>query len=218
MFGGATLVFALTLAACSVNETSIESEQSVTLGPSATVSNVTDAAAGLGPRLAAIQTAIGRWQRASSLAAARSAAEEARNLVVGASGPYYGDSDRNGVIGGANTRGLLPGLRGEDAVAQPENGYCVVRDILGGSWADPPKRWAILDAAIKTWAPSRNTFPNLPSHPQRVVGWASLALSTDSLKTAKEYGGHARLHIDVSSRAISQCNEGRLKMSLLSDP
>ena len=51
MFGGATLVFTLTLAACSVNETSIESEQSVTLGPSATHSNVTDTAAGTRPAI-----------------------------------------------------------------------------------------------------------------------------------------------------------------------
>jgi len=178
------------------------------VGQSASVEPANDSTAELGPRLALIENAIGRWRRAANLTEARSAAEEARNLVVGAAGPFYGDTDRDGVIRGASKRGLLPGLRGEDAVAQPEDGDCVVRDILGGSWNEPSKRWSILDAAIKSWTPSRNTFPMLPSHPQRIVGWATLALSTDSLGMAKEYGGHALLHIEVSSEAFAQCESG----------
>ncbi len=175
---------------------------------SASVELTKDSAPQLGSRLALIDNAIGRWRRAANLAEAKAAAEEARNLIVGAAGPYYGDADRDGVIRGASKSGLLPGLRGEEALARRKDGACVVRDILGGSWNEPSKRWAVLDSAIKSWTPSRNTFPTLPSHPQRIVGWATLALSTNSLDTAKAYGGHALLHIEVSSEAFAQCESG----------
>lgn len=202
------LIVALSIGACGTNESKAKGGHSVAVSPSASVEAAKDRSAGLGPRLAAIENAIGRWRRAANLTEVWSAAEEARNLVVGEAGPYYGDADRDGVIRGASKSGLIPGLRGEDAVALPGNGDCVVRDILGGSWNEPSERWSVLDAAIKSWTPSRNTFPALPSHPQRIVGWATLALSTNSLETAKEYGGHAQLHIAVSSKAFTQCESG----------
>jgi hypothetical protein len=59
--------------------------------------------------------------------------------------------------------------------------------------------------AIAAWSPASNTFPSLPSHPQRIVGWATLALGADDLPTALEVGGHARLHIDIASRAVTDC-------------
>lgn len=199
------LVAAVSLGACGTNEPKADGRKAETVSQSVNFEPANDGAAELGSRLALIENAIGRWRRAANLTEARSAAEEARNLVVGEAGPYYGDSDRDSVTRGASKSGLLPGLRGEEALAQPEDGDCVVRDILGGSWNEPSKRWAVLDTAIKSWSPSRNTFPMLPSHPQRIVGWATLALSTDSLGMAKEYGGHAQLHIEVSSKAFAQC-------------
>ncbi len=202
------LITALSIGACGTNESTTEGGSLTAVGQSARVDLAKDSAAEPGHRLALIENAIGRWRRAANLTEVRSAAEEARNLVVGEAGPYYGDADRDGVIRGASKSGLIPGLRGEDAVAQPGNGDCVVRDILGGSWNEPSERWSVLDAAIKSWTPSRNTFPALPSHPQRIVGWATLALSTNGLEPAKEYGGHAQLHIDVSSKAFTQCESG----------
>ncbi len=156
-------------------------------------------------RLAQIEAAILRWQAAADLDSARSAAEAARNLIVGASGPYYGDADGNGSIDGASTKGLLPGRNGEAAVASEADGICVVRDVLGGSWADPAGRWAELDAKIEAWKPANNKFPTLPSHPQRIVGWATLALRADTLSEAVDYAGHARLHSDISREALTDC-------------
>lgn len=156
-------------------------------------------------RLAAIDDAVARWRSAPDLAAARRSAEEARNLVVGPHGPLYGDADQDGTIEGFSTIGLLPGLGGEPGLATATVGPCVERDILGGSWADPAARWSVLASAIAAWTPSNNTFPALPSHPQRIVGWATLTLATAELATALEYGGHAQLHIDVALRAVTDC-------------
>lgn len=156
-------------------------------------------------RLSAIHDAVNRWQSATDLATARRAAEEARNLVVGPQGPSYGDADGNGTVDGASAIGLLPGLGGEPGLATAAAGPCAERDILGGSWADPAARWSALASAIAAWSPSDNTFPALPSHPQRLVGWATLTLATTELATASEYGGHARLHIDVAIQAVADC-------------
>jgi hypothetical protein len=57
--------------------------------------------------------------------------------------------------------------------------------------------------AIDAWRPDNNTMPTLPSHPMRVVGWATFALDSDSLDEAHEYAGHAKLHVDISVRALS---------------
>ena len=156
-------------------------------------------------RLSAINDAVNRWQSATGLATARRAAEEARNLVVGPHGPAYGDTDRDGTVDGASAIGLLPGLGCEPGLATAAAGPCVERDVLGGSWADPAARWSALESAIAAWSPSDNTFPALPSHPQRLVGWATLALATADLATALEYGGHAHLHIEVAMRAVTGC-------------
>ncbi len=156
-------------------------------------------------RLSAIEDAVNRWRSASDLVTAWRSAEEARNLVVGPHGPSYGDADQSGTVDGVSAIGLLPGLAGEPGLATAAAGPCVERDVLGGSWTDPATRWSILESAIAAWAPSNNTFPALPSHPQRVVGWATLTLAATELATVLEYGGHAQLHIDVSMRAVSDC-------------
>ncbi len=156
-------------------------------------------------RLLVIDDAVDRWRSAADLATAHRAAEEARNLVVGPRGPSYGDADGDGTVGGASAIGLLPGPGGEPGLATAGAGPCVERDVLGGSWADPAARWSILESAVAAWTPSHNTFPALPSHPQRIVGWASLALAAADHAPAVEYGGHARLHVDVALRALDDC-------------
>ena len=167
--------------------------------------SATEPVAGLSARLAAIDGAVRRWRGASDLRTAHAAAEEARNLVVGPAGPYYGDADRDGIITGASNVGLLPGIAGQAALTQWGQGACIDRDVLGGSWRKPARRWSVLAAAIKGWSRSNNTFPSLPSHPQRVVGWATLTLSTEQLKTAREYAGHAQLHVNVARAALARC-------------
>ncbi len=159
----------------------------------------------LGERVKAIDSAVGRWRTAGDLAAARRAAEEALNLIVGPAGPMYGDADRDGVIAGERASGLLPGAGGEPGLASGSSSACVKRDVLGGGWSDPAGRWAIVNRAIAKWRPGNNTFPSLPSHPQRIVGWATLTLATDSPATAREFGGHAQIHADVSRRALTGC-------------
>ncbi len=79
-------------------------------------------ASALALRLAEIDGAVRRWRRAPDLRVAHAAAEEARNLVVGPAGPYYGDADRDGAVAGASSIGLLPGLAGEAGLAQAADG------------------------------------------------------------------------------------------------
>ena len=57
--------------------------------------------------------------------------------------------------------------------------------------------------AIDDWRPDDNTMPSLPSHPMRVVGWASFTLATDDLDDAHEYAGHAQLHVDVARDSLT---------------
>jgi hypothetical protein len=163
------------------------------------------ATSALGERLSAIDQAIERWRAATDLADVHQAAEEARNLVVGPDGPDYGDADGDGNVSGANDAGLLPGLDGQPGIAQEIDGACIDRDVLGGSWDDARERWTVLETAIADWSPTNNTFPSLPSHPQRIVGWSTLALASSDLATAVEYGGHAHLHIDISNAAVTDC-------------
>ncbi|MBA3512428.1 hypothetical protein [Sphingomonas sp.] len=163
------------------------------------------AAETLATRLAFLDQAVTRWQEAPTLRVAHEAAEEARNLVVGATGPFYGDANGDGKISGANSVGVLPGLKGEAGLADPDENSCVVADVLGGRWSDPAMRWSRLQGAIASWTPAKNTFPSLPSHPQRVVGWASLTLQSNRLADAHEYASHARLHADISLRALHNC-------------
>jgi len=158
-------------------------------------------------RLDEIAAAVADWRDASTIEEAHAAAEAARNLVVGPDGPGYGDADADGTVGGTAERGLLPGLTDEPGIA--EDGplsACVEADVLGGAWDDRATRWATAQAVYDAWTPTNNTMPSLPSHPQRIVGWATLTLATDSLDEAHEYAGHAQLHVDVSRSAVGSCS------------
>ncbi len=156
-------------------------------------------------RLDQIASEVWAWRGAPSLAKAKRYAEAARNLIVGPTGPGYGDADRDGTVSGANAIGLLPGLKGGAALAIPPANLCVARDLLGGTWEDPARRWSLLQARIAAWRPNNNTFPTLPSHAQRIVGWASLTLRSSDLKTAREHAGHANIHVEVSGTALTRC-------------
>ncbi len=156
-------------------------------------------------RLNQIAAEVVAWRGASNLAEAKRHAEATRNLVVGPTGPGYGDIDRDGMVSGANAVGLLPGRKGSAALAVPAANSCAARDLLGGSWEDPAARWAIFQSKIVAWQPGNNTFPTLPSHAQRVVGWATLTLKSADLKTAREFAVHAKIHVDVSQAALTRC-------------
>lgn len=144
------------------------------------------------------------WENADSITEAHAAAEAAANLVVGPGGPGYGDRDGNGNVDGDNEFGVLPGLDGSpaglaNALADNE---CIAADVLGGSWDDPADRWATMQSVIDAWSPDDNTIPDLPSHPMRIVGWATLTLATDSLDEARQHGGRAQLSVIASLDAI----------------
>ncbi len=156
-------------------------------------------------RLDQIAAEVSAWRGALDLAEAKRHAEAARNLIVGPTGPGYGDADGDGNVSGANAIGLLPGLKGIAALAIPAANTCVARDLLGGSWDDPVRRWAILEAKVAAWRPGNNTFPTLPSHAQRIVGWATLTLASSEVKRAREYAAHANIHVDVSQTALTRC-------------
>jgi len=161
-------------------------------------------AASFAERMTAVDEAVGVWREASSLEEAQAAAETAANLIVGPNGPGYGDRNSDGAITGEVVAGVLPGLDGiPEGLAIPlgENG-CVRRDVLGGTWPDPEAEWDVMLNAIDDWRPDNNTMPTLPSHPMRVVGWATFTLDSDSLDEAHEYAGHAKLHVDISVRAL----------------
>ncbi len=193
-----SLLLVVALAACSGDP-----------APAATASG---AAAGATPtraeqRLDAMSEAVAEWSAAATIQEAHRAAESARNLVVGPGGPLYGDADGDGTTGGESDTGLLPALDGSPGLADAgEPNPCVEADVLGGPWDDARARWDIMLTAIDEWAPDHNTFPSLPSHPQRVVGWATLTLASDDLDLAHEYAGHARLHVDVSTAAYEGCD------------
>lgn len=153
----------------------------------------------------AIDTAVGTWSQADSIEAGHAAAEEARNLIVGDDNPRYGDGDEDGAIAGATEVGLLPGIDGRPGLASRAANACVEADLLGGSWEEPRERWAILDRAIAAYRPDNNLFPTLPSHAQRVVGWATLALASDDLDEIREYSGHASLHSRIIRDAVTDC-------------
>lgn len=157
-------------------------------------------------RFDTIDAAISDWRTAANRDELTAAGEHARNLIVGAHGPLYGDANSDGVVSGTNDIGILPGNAGEEALATAALGACVVSDVLGGSWANPAERWSILETAIAEWRPHNNTFPALPSHPQRIVGWATLALNESDLETAREYASHAQLHSDISQDALRGCD------------
>ena len=169
-----------------------------------TVIIVDDDVASFAERMTAIDEAVAVWRGASTIEDAHEAAEEAANLVVGPNGPDYGDRNGDGVVNGDTAVGLLPGLDGSPAgLAIPlETNECIVSDVLGGTWVDPGAEWGAMLSAIDEWRPSNNTMPTLASHPMRIVGWATFTLGSESLDEAHEYAGHAKLHVDISDRAL----------------
>ena len=202
-------IAAMGLAACSGAATTdatdgAQSSSSSTEFPGTTVVVDADVAL-LAERMAALDEAVDVWRAASSLEEAQAAAEAAANLIVGPNGPGYGDRDIDGVVTGEVSSGVLPGLDGTPeglAIPLSANG-CVRRDVLGGTWSDPEAEWGTMLDAIDDWRPDNNTMPTLPSHPMRVVGWATFTLDSDSLDEAREYAGHAKLHVDISARALT---------------
>lgn len=158
----------------------------------------------LADRLALIDETVEAWAQAETIEDAHRLAETAANLVVGPGGPQYGDRDGDGKLDGASSDGLLPGLGGSPPglAIWAESNTCVERDVLGGSWDDPDARWQTMIDAIEAWEPGNNTMPTLPSHPMRVVGWATFTIGTDSLELAHEFAGHARLHSGLSLKAL----------------
>lgn len=191
---------ALLFSACS--GTSTTADIGTTGPPSTVVSDQSGAL--LVERLVAIDEAVATWRNAATIDDAYAAAEAAANLVVGPNGPGYGDRDGDGIINGSSGPGLLPGLDGTPTgIATPmASNECVAADILGGTWVDPGERWREMSSAIDDWRPDHNTMPSLASHPMRIVGWSTFTLGSDSLDLAHEYAGHAKLHIDISLRAL----------------
>ena len=43
------------------------------------------------------------------------------------------------------------------------------------------------------------------SQPQRIFGWASLTLASDSLSDAHGFADDAQLHVDATRAAVQQC-------------
>ena len=162
------------------------------------------ARAELAARVALLDETVRTWSEAESIKDAHRWAEKALNLVVGPNGPGYGDIDGDGAVSGATESGILPGVDGTPhGLATPlQADVCVERDILGGDWSDPDAEWQAMIDAIDAWEPGNNTMPSLPSHPMRVVGWATFTLDTDSLELAEEYAFHAGIHVDISLRAL----------------
>lgn len=156
-------------------------------------------------RLDVIDAAVRDWARATNVVEAKAAAERARNLITGPGVMGAGDLDGDGVAGDLPDEGLLPGAAAAPGLAIALPADCVEADVLGGGWSTPASRWATLESAIAAWRPDNNTFPSLPSHPQRVVGWATLTLATDDLDDAREFAGHALIHVDVTRAAIEGC-------------
>ncbi len=206
------LVSILVLAGCSSASDS-PAPSDAGADPEATVGSTDDtseavdeSAAGSGERLSLIAAAVDRWETAGTVAAAHAAAEEARNLITGPGTLDSGDLDGDGEVVGLLDPGFLPSETGTPGLASALAGCeAVDQDVLGGSWDDPAERWLILQQAIDDWSEANNTFPSLPSHPQRIVGWATLTLASDDLELAHEYAGHAQLHVRVAGDALDSC-------------
>lgn len=144
------------------------------------------------------------WGRAEDLAEAHASAEAAANLMTGSEGWEYGDRDGNGVVEDEDVGefGVLPGLDGTPlGLADAVDNECVEADVLGGSWDDPAARWAELEAALEAWTPENDTITALASQPMRVVGWATLAISTDFVDEARDFGDLAVVNIQASIEA-----------------
>lgn len=197
----------MTLASCGGSSTSGGPTEPVPTAAEVadtTTGDVESVSPSLRERMDAIDEAVAAWRSATSVEAARLAAETAANLVVGPNGPDYGDRNGDGLVSGESAVGVLPGLDGTPAgLATPlVTNPCVVHDVLGGAWTNPDAEWGAMLTAIDDWRSDNNTMPSLASHPMRIVGWATFTLRSDSLDEAHEYGGHAKLHVDVALRAL----------------
>ena len=151
-----------------------------------------------------VQSALDRWRDAQDVETAHDAAETVSNLVTGPGVDLYGDADGDGTVRGEVDEGLLPGQDGETSLGLPLAG-CAGPDLLGGDWDDPAGRWADLTGRIAAWSPTANSLPELASHAQRTVGWAQLTLMSEDLSAAREFSGHAQLHVDAVRAAIAEC-------------
>jgi hypothetical protein len=174
-----------------------------TEGVSDSTSGVDSTTMSFSERMDTIDVTVAAWRSATSVEVAHVAAETVANLIVGPNGPGYGDRNGDGFISGETTVGVLPGLDGTPAgLATPlAANECVSRDVLGGTWTDPGMEWGAMQTAIDDWRPDNNTMPTLASHPMRTVGWATFTLESNSLDEAREYAGHAKLHVDIALRA-----------------
>lgn len=199
-----TAAGAFLLAGCG-DDDSTSSADSATSGDGATNASVEIDLAVVAPRLEEVQDAIDAWAAATTIEDARAAAETAHNLVSGTATFVPADRDGDGTVGGEVDQGLLPSEDGTTGLVSEMPEHCDLTDVLGGDWSDPAQRWAVVASAIDAWTPTDNTFPSLPSHPQRIVGWSALTLASDDLDEAHEYAGHARLHLDVTRDAIDDC-------------
>ena len=144
------------------------------------------------------------WGRAADLAEAHASAEAAANLMTGSEGWEYGDRDGNGVIDDEDVGefGVLPGLDGTPVgLAEAVDNECIEADVLGGSWDDPAARWAELETALDAWTPENDTISALASQPMQVVGWATLAISTDDVDEARDFGDLAVINVQASIEA-----------------
>lgn len=74
--------------------------------------------------------------------------------------------------------------------------------MLGGIGDDPEAEWGAMRDAIDAWRPDHNTMPTPASHPMGVVSWVTFTLEFESIDEVHEYASHAKLHVDVSVRAI----------------
>jgi len=196
-------VAAVLLAGCSSSgENAAEPDATPTASASATAAAQAEQ---LSVRMVEINAAIVQWQSAGTIDDARKAAETVLNLIVGPAGPLYGDANGDGAIEGQTAIGLLPGLEGQPGLIGPDPNPCTVKNVLGTEWTDPRGEWAKMTNAIDAWAPNNNTFPNLVSQPQRIAGWAALALKTDDLATAREYAGKAQVNSEETVNALFNC-------------
>ncbi len=144
-------------------------------------------------RARTIERDVASWAAAAGLADVHRDAARVRALV---GGPRFASD------GDQIAEGLLPGPAGEPGLAEDRDG-CAGRVVVTGDWSDPAGRWRSLERLIGTWSPQNNPFPTLPSHAERVFGWATLATHAHSLSEAREYAGHASGHAAIVTEALA---------------
>ena len=194
----ASLLATALLGACGSSDDTPPAEP----GSSSGMGTGTSETAAVLERIEQVQQQVDLWRDASTIDDAQAAAAEARLLVTG---PGVAGLEPPAGTPADVTEGLLPDDSDRPGLASAVKD-CAGPDLLGGSWDDQEQRWQILRTAIDEWAPDNNTFPSLPSHPQRVVGWATLTLGTSDLDLAQEYSGHAQLHVDAARDALADCS------------